>query len=498
MARKLFFLIIMLNSLHVLAQDHQDALRLSQSLNSGTARFVSMGGAFGALGADFSSLSFNPAGLGVYRTSEFTVTTSIKNKEVNSVYLNQPAKDYRTRVLFDNLGFVASFKTLKEEEKGLVHVNIGMGYNRLHDFFEESYANGANSSGSMMNYFATAAGGTNYFNLTDNENNNPYGGLFPWDAVMAWNTFLIDTVPGSANSYTRAINDGEGVYQDQSLSSSGGVGEYAFSLAANFSNKLFIGGTLGVQDIYYRQQQYYSEEAVGDNSPLPNGDRFESFDYTQTLVVEGSGVNFKIGAIYKPIQILRLGIALHSPTFFSINETYRASMKSFFNNFDSKASTPLNLYDYRIKTPARAIASIALTFGELGLISFDYEYLDYGTSQFIKGGDGYRFTDENNAISRIYTKTYNIKAGGEVWLKKLALRAGYAQYGSPFASHISFGNSDIKVLSAGFGLRIEQFFIDWAYQRYFYNDSFTMYIDSPVITRDLSQNKFFLTLGYRF
>ncbi|MGB4535138.1 MAG: hypothetical protein WBI34_03120, partial [Tenuifilaceae bacterium] len=120
MARKLFFLIIMLNSLHVLAQDHQDALRLSQSLNSGTARFVSMGGAFGALGADFSSLSFNPAGLGVYRTSEFTVTTSIKNKEVNSVYLNQPAKDYRTRVLFDNLGFVASFKTLKEEEKGLV------------------------------------------------------------------------------------------------------------------------------------------------------------------------------------------------------------------------------------------------------------------------------------------------------------------------------------------------------------------------------------------
>ena len=82
--------------------------------------------------------------------------------------------------------------------------------------------------------------------------------------------------------------------------------------------------------------------------------------------------------------------------------------------------------------------------------------------------------------------------------EKLALRAGYAQYGSPFASHISFGNSDIKVLSAGFGLRIEQFFIDWAYQRYFYNDSFTMYIDSPVITRDLSQNKFFLTLGYRF
>jgi hypothetical protein len=499
MIRKIIFIFFFTSSLLVTAQDHQDVMRLSQSINSGTARFVSMGGAFGALGADFTSLTYNPAGLGVYRASEFTVTTSLKNKEVNTLYLNNNTQDFRTRFLFDNIGFVTSFKTTKEEEKGLVFLNIGIGYNRLLDFFDETSAFGANTSSSIMNHFVSMANGSNWFNLSSNEDYNPYrSGSAPWDAIMAWNTFLIDTISGSINEYSRALNIGEGVYQDQSLSTIGGLGEFTFSFATNFSNKLFIGATIGVQDLYYKQTQYYWEEAFETNTPLPIGYQFENLDYKQTLTVEGSGINFKIGAIYKPIPMFRAGIAIHTPTFFSINETYRASIKSVFNDFNASASTPINFYDYRIQSPFKAIGSLAFTFGEIGLISFDYEYIDYSTARFIKGGDGYRFSQENSEINNLYSTTYNLKAGGEVWLKYFALRAGYAYYGSPFEDNVNMKSSAVNVLSAGFGLRIDNLFIDWAYQKYYYSDKYSLYINSPVVDRDVMQNKFLLTLGFKF
>jgi len=499
MIRKIIFIFFFTSSLLVTAQDHQDALRLSQSINSGTARFVSMGGAFGALGADFTSLSYNPAGLGVYRASEFTVTTSLKNKEVSTLYLNQVTHDFRTRLLFDNIGFVSSFKTTKQEEKGLVFLNIGLGYNRLFDFFDETSAYGANTSSSIMNHFASVANGNNWFNLTSNDDYNPYrSGSAPWDAIMAWNTFLIDTIPGSINEYSRALNNGEGVYQDQSLSTIGGLGEFTFSFATNFSNKFFIGATLGIQDLYYKQIQYYSEEAFENNTPLPIGYKFNNLDYKQTLTIEGSGLNLKIGAIYKPIPMFRAGIAIHTPTFYSISETYRASMESVFSDFNEFATTPINFYDYRIQSPFKAIGSLAFTFREIGLLSFDYEYIDYSTARFIKGGDGYRFKQENSEIGDLYTTTYNLKAGGEVWLKYLALRAGYAYYGSPFEGNVNMKSSAINVLSAGFGFRIDNLFIDWAYQRYYYSDKYSLYINSPEVERDIKENKFMLTLGFKF
>jgi hypothetical protein len=499
MNRNLFVILFAIAAHTVLGQSHQDVLRVSQAFNAGTARFVSMGGAFGALGADFTTLSYNPAGLGAYRSSEFTVTASLKNRIDNTFYQNQNITDSRSRFLFDNIGFVSSFKSIKEEEKGLVFYNIGIGYNRLADFNSETSTYGANSTNSIMNHFANQAQGFNWLDITLDDDNNPFkNSAAPWDAILAWNSFLIDTLLSNDVLYSRMLNNGDGVHQDQTLSSLGGIGEFTFSLASNFSNKLYIGGTLGIQDLYFKETQYYLEDAFDTNQPLPNGYLFENLDYQQTLIVEGTGVNFKLGTIYRPISNLRLGLAFHTPTFYSLNENFRASIKSVFDSFNISLSSPINSYDYKIKTPLKLIGSFAYTFGKKGLVGFDYEYIDFSSMQFGEGGDGYQFINENNEIKSIYTNTYNIKAGGEVWLNHLALRAGYALYGSPFKSEIPFASSAVNVLSAGFGLRIDNLFIDWAYQRYSFSDKYTLYLISPVVKREVLQNKFLFTLGYKF
>jgi hypothetical protein len=90
---------------------------------------------------------------------------------------------------------------------------------------------------------------------------------------LAWNNFLIDTVQGDDN-YKRALNDGDGVDQDQTLSTIGGIGEYTFSIGGNVSNKFYFGATLGIQNVYFKQKIFYSESALSSNQLLPNGDLF--------------------------------------------------------------------------------------------------------------------------------------------------------------------------------------------------------------------------------
>ncbi|MDX9770791.1 MAG: hypothetical protein RBT19_10535 [Tenuifilaceae bacterium] len=482
------------------AQDAADVLRLSQNHLYGTSRYVGMGGAFGALGADFTSLSYNPAGLGVYRSSEFTITPTLKSRLDNTNYLNSPFEDKRTRVMFDNLGIVGSYRfSSGEEELGLVMLNFGVGYNRINDFYSETNALGRNTNNSIMDHFANQAQGVYYENLTITDDDNFFfNTLAPWDAILAWNNFLIDTVPGNPTSYWAALNDGDGVDQDQTLSSIGGIGEYTFSIGGNVSNKFYFGATLGIQNVYFRQKTFYSESALSSNQLLPNGDLFHSMYYNQTLTVEGYGLNFKVGVIYRPIPELRLGVAAHTPTFYDLSERYNAVMGSDFFLGITNEESPLNAYDYKIETPFKLIGSAAYTFGKIGLLSVDYEYVDYSTMRFGKGGDGYRFTNENATIKSEFSNTFNLRAGGEVWVGKMALRGGYAYYGSPYSSGSPYASSHTNIFSGGFGFRINSLFLDWAYQRLQLSDKYSPYPGAPIVNRDVAQNRFMMTVGYKF
>ncbi|RPH33486.1 MAG: hypothetical protein EHM93_05090 [Bacteroidales bacterium] len=489
------------------AQTTSDALNFSQTFNGGTARFVSMGGAFGALGGDFSSLSVNPAGLGVYRSSEFTLTPSFKKRSVSSDYNGSNGKDSRSRLGFDNIGFVFSYKPNGDAEKGLINLNLAVGYNKTNDFFANSIAIGDNSVSSIMDYFAILANGYSIDDLgipdpiTEPTNNyNPYlDSNAPWEAIMAWNTYLINPTAG-INDYEAALNGGDGVVQKNVVSNRGTTGEYIISLGANFSQKFYIGATVGLTNINYKSSTTFSEDAFNTNEPMSNGDQFYYSDYYQTFETTGNGYNLKVGAIYKPIEGLRLGLAFHTPTYYNLEDTYSYSISSTFKDGNSSTNTPNSRYEYNLETPLKVIGSAAYVFKDFGLLSIDIEHVDYASMRFRDGGDGYDYTTDNEIINNTYNSVNNIKIGGEVKVNNMYFRGGYAFYPSPYKKEFLNKNANRTMLSGGVGYREGNFFIDATYLYSMQKEKYIFYNLNDVnpVSTKMTEGKFLLTVGFKF
>jgi len=504
-----FFLVLMASGTvtQLFSQTIEDGIRFSQTLNGGTARSISLGGAIGALGGDFTSLSINPAGLGVYKSGELTVTPSFKNQKVSSTYNGIKATDTRNRLYFDNVGVVMSLKPNGSDDKGLVNLNMGVGYTRTNDFFSNSIATGDNPNNSIMDFFAVKAKGYYYNDLLVDDNYNPFSeSSAPWDVIMAWNTYLLyDTIAGTnGTEYEPALLIGDGVVQKNAVSTKGGSGEFDISFAANISNKLYLGLTVGIADYSFTYNATYSEDAFQSNPARSNGDRFYYSDYMQYFETSGTGYNIKLGAIYTPIPSIRIGAAIHTPTFFSFSDSYSYTMKSNFDiagvesNFTS--NSPLGKYDYDFETPFKLVGSFAYIIKEYGLISLDVEHLDYSAMRFRDGGNGDNFTDLNQSIDGHFRNVTNIRVGGEARINDFSVRAGYAYYPSPYKSGFLNDNSNTNQLSFGLGYRIGNFTIDAAYLQTLQNAKYKFYdlTDLNVVSTKTRDGKFLITLGFRF
>ena len=358
-----------------------------------------------------------------------------------------------------------------------------------------------------MDYFAGIANGYNSYDMSfpnpDTEPNDTYNPYLdsnaPWEAIMAWNTFLIDTA-GNNLQYHPSLHNEDGVLQKNRVSTSGSSGEYVMSLGMNISNKLFLGASFNATSINYEANTTYSEDAFDTNDTIYNGDRFNYLDYRQTYETRGTGYNLKIGVIYKPIEGLRLGVALHTPTYYNLEDTYSYSMFTGFKDGTSQSNTPNGRYEYNLETPFKAIGSIAYIFKDLGLLSLDIEHVNYSTMRFRNDGGNADFSDSNDEIKSIYKSVNNIKVGGEVRIKDILLRGGYAFYPSPYKSGYLNKDANRSLISGGIGYRAGNFFVDAAYQYSIQKEKYVLYnLDNvnPVSTK-MTEGRFLVTLGFKF
>ncbi len=502
LATGIFFLLSSANG-----QTLADGLRFSQSINHGTARFVSMGGAFGSLGADFSSISINPAGLGVYKSSEFTFSPSFKTQKVNSTFIGLTATDNKNKLYLDNLGFVMSFKPFKKEEKGIVAYNIAFGYTRKNDYHSNSITIGSYDKYSIMDYFSTISNGKySPLQLEPTSSYDPFNtlGAGAWEPIMAWNTWLLYNYDSGTGSYEPAIFLEDSVNYKNIISTEGGAGEFSSALGVNISNKLYLGASLGITDFNYTFNSMYAEEAKPSNPARANGDRFYSLEYKQYLETKGTGYNLKIGGIYTPIPSLRIGLAFHTPTFYSLDDAFSSSLLSDFDTSATpvyfQSNSPLGRYDYHFETPMKLIGSLAIVLQQYGLISIEIEHVYYSSMRFRRGADGDTFWDLNNQMDNAFKSVTNLKFGGEYKMGDLALRAGYAYYPSPYKSEFLNNKSNIQQLSGGIGYRTDNMSIDLAYLKTLQEIKYLFYNDSnlPEVTNKINDNKILLTLGFRF
>ncbi len=479
-----------LMSIKTFGQSDADAIRYSQFVPSGTARSTAMGAAFGALGSDFASLSINPAGIGLYRYSEMTMSPSLFMIKSNSDYDGNTKEENKYQFNFGNIGAVAHYVLKDNAKTGWLNWDFGIGYNRLNDFNSNIAYEGSNKNSSYLDYYLGQVNngvGVNPGNLAN---------TYP-DANLAYQTWLIDTIPGDTNHYRSAVPFG-GTLQRRTATDKGSMGEINFAFGANYSNKIYLGASLGIVTLRYIEDVNYTE--LDDQDTIAG---FKSFTKHENLTTHGSGVNFKLGMIYRPVDFIRFGISVQTPTFLGMHDKYSSSFESDMEA-KGKFTSDKNQgeFDYQLTTPLRVTGSLAVIIGKHGALSVDYEMVDYASASLTSST--YDFFDQNDLIQTKYTSANNLRAGGEFRYGAYSVRGGVGMYGTPFASGVAYKGADMSrmVYSGGLGISDDTYFVDIAYQYQVHTDFFRLYkLDTVVVpgsVNKLQSHTFMLTLGMKF
>ncbi len=478
------------------AQDLADALRYSSVQVQGTARAGAMGNAFGALGGDFTSVSINPAGIGIYRFGEFTLTPVSGNTSMESNYLGTKVKDHSNKFALNNISYV-SVMPFGNNDAGLVSINFGIGYNRLKDFNSYGIMQGYDvKNGSFMDFFA------------DRANRDIWSDYYE---ELAWKTDMLLYDENAKEYYSDLQDAGYGQNQRKTYSKNGSIDEYSFATGINFNHMLYFGASLGITDLYYYESTTFSETDSKNNIPF-----FNDYSFNSSLRTSGVGYNLKLGVIVKPINEIRLGWSIQTPTYYKLNDSFSTSMKSNITYSDGSERyderSPYSDYDYRLETPFRTTFSSAFVISDIGLLSVDLELTNYKSAKLRSGSDGYDFVDENMDINKAYKTTATLRVGGEIRATKaVSLRGGLEYYPSAYkarAFNTEQLNSDANLLTlaTGIGYRSGSFFADLAYRysaitEYDYPYSTPVLLDYPApeaISFDVVKNSVLFTLGVKF
>ena len=478
------------------AQSYLDAQLFSETNVTGTARTASMAGAFGALGADISSLSSNPAGLGLYQSVDFSFTLDLGATDKTSYY---DGNRFTSRLGDFNLSSLGiAFPVKNDSESDWKRQNFGFAYNKTKDFKSNTFIYGNDDNGSIVDVFY------------DNAYDKPLSELNNFYELLAFDTDLIDLDVDSNGfidngQFFREVNSGQDQYKE--IITDGQIGEIVFSYAGSYQEKLYLGSSLTINTVEYFKKSKYTENNFNDTLST-----VQSFNFYENQYTSGSGVGLKLGAIYKANKNLRLGLSWHSPSILYLSDEYESSLYANHSFNDStysySALSPYGMYDYQVTTPSRIMLSGALILSKQFVVSADFELVDYSQASISgQSSDDQYFSTQNNIIQNRYSEVSNIKLGAELNLSSILLRAGYATFGNPLAGDLmssdptaSVYSNEREMYTFGFGRRNQFSYVDLAFvfsegssTTWLYNAS---YVD-PIKVVD-SRYSILLTMGWKF
>jgi hypothetical protein len=484
-------LILSASAVTAWAQEQEDILKYSRLSTQGTARSMGFGSALGSVGGDFSTLSVNPAGIGMYRKGEMMFTPSVKINSASGTYLGATSSDDVSKFNVNNFGmvFTSAPKGKRYEKSKWKSTSFGIGFNRLADYNRTYNYNGFNtgtSSSSVSELFAAAADPTE-IQYADNL------------AYLGYESYLINPSASDTGMFFTVVPWQSGINQGRTVTERGRYNEWNISLGGNYMEKLLLGATVGIPSIRYERQSNITESTTAANTF-----NFQSLDFSENVRQRGTGVNLKLGFIYKANDNFRFGGAVHTPTWFNITDEYTpmvtATSQGFSNTVALDPATSVN--NYTLTTPWRGILSATGMISKYGFITADYEYVGYNTARFSTNTPN----DEkylNNYARTQYKGASNIRIGAEGRPADfILLRVGFGYYGSPYKK--STVNADRIDISAGIGFRFQQWFIDFGYVNSSYKDTEQPYqlpyatVIVPTATLKHTNNNAALTIGFKF
>ncbi|MBD5226306.1 MAG: hypothetical protein HDS68_10170 [Bacteroidales bacterium] len=526
------------------AQSAIDAYNLSQTELRGTARFMSMAGAFTALGGDLSTLGQNPAGIGVYRGNDIGLTASLTFASNSSSGIPGSASQNNTHFDVNNFGYVG---TLNISNPVMQTFSWGLTYNRLNSFSRNYRGSRIPLETSMSNYVALMTDGISPDKMKFYDNYDPYqdsdinwlsilgfsGGISNPETItdsqgnseIIYNGLFQYAVPGSNGNPGIPATTGTA---DFTVQERGYTDEYNIDFGGNLANVVYWGLGFGITDINRESWTTYTETLQGANVPL-NSDQYGieegncDWELDNWKKTTGTGFNVKLGLIFKPVNELRIGLAVHTPTWYSLTTSYQGNISFGANNgYQAQDYTNLATYSWNMRSPWRMMAGIAGVIGGRGILSLDYEYT--GTDR-MHTSDAYGdFSLYNDDIKDYFRSSNTIRLGGEFRVTpQFSIRAGYAFTSSNvkdeyydnnyevYTSGTDLGytfNKTTNSVTAGVGYRTGGFYVDLAYV-YSHRESkyncFTHFKDydgywtaAPGATIAQNTNQLALTLGYKF
>lgn len=528
----------------MMAWDFSD---LSRPQTFGTARTTGMGGAFVSLGADLTSMSLNPAGLGMYRRSEFAVTPLVGLSRAETPGTDAWSRNSRNRFALADIG--AAINVYENAGRGLTSVTIGFGMNRVSDFntrysysAEARYdASAGPRPASIADLYVRQFQQNGVFPDRKSES-DPNGGLafrnpYFWPAVLGYKSAMVYVDPETGDWSRDAIGADASILRSVDVVNTGSINEFDLAFGANINNIVYVGATLGIQSVYKRSEVVYGEDYGYFDNPdgLAYGSdgimrpaQLEYADLWQQTTVEGSGVNFKLGVVVRPVAGLRLGMAFHTPTFYSLNRTYRAGLDYLLLSNEGGSDTEGRIespdqYDeggdaWEFVSPSRLMFGASYTFGKTAILSVDYERDWYNGIRVknVPAGADFSTADYKADFKQNFCAANVVRAGLEVRpLPIFALRAG-AGYTSSMLRDESLAyevpqTTESHYFTAGAGVNLSRSItLDFAYQYlsekqsqyrlfYGYDEAAGRFeYDSGLFDTSLKRHFITMTFGVRF
>ncbi len=490
-------------SLSVSAQYLDDLIRYSQPEQSATARFRAMGNAQNALGGDLSSIGGNPAGLGFFNQSDINIGFDYLNDLNKATYFGETTQQNIDKFIISHAGAVFHLPVRKQRganlSQGWLNFNIGISYAQTNNFHTKTGYVGINPESSIADLMVETPGSVY----------NDFG----------WAAGMIDEHGNGGDIPMTMLDNRQEVYNtEQGIQS-----ETNLSFGANYGNFLYIGASVGFARINHRFEHLYMEDGIiEDYSYIVTqnpGSRFTDqsdpiyynllqsnyyYDNEYVSATRGNGVNAKLGVIFKPTPMLQVGLSATTPTWYQMTNDFSDRFyiendqlngeTTSFTDYDEWEET---YFDYKYRSPYRFNGGVAVLFGR-GLVSADVEFVDYASMRFSSND---RNTDDmmGTDIAQTLKGSANFRLGGEyLFTDNLLARAGFGYNGGPYKDF----DSHTQLVSAGLGYRINNMYIDLAYQNVTQEYGHSPYtlesLASPVADINNTRNRVFMTLGFKF
>ena len=532
MKRVTIISILMLLPIAMFSQNAMDVYNISSSQIRGTARYVSMGGAFTSLGGDPSAIVQNPAGIGVYRSSE--VSASMGGQwTANSSANAETAK--KGAFTFDNLSLITTFFTGKSS--GLVNFNLGVTYNRNQSYKRKYNAVTPELNASFTNYLETVTNGIPSTDLVvTDQKDSYYDTSSPWLSILGYQSYLISPDYDGASTYYGLFTPGQSTGSSYTtILEDGRNDEYTINFGGNVSDRFYFGLALGIRDfsvtrnIYYTEDLYNTQGVYVDKNNQEQDIASANYQYYTYYNMRGIGFNGKFGIIARLTDNFRLGATIHTPTFFNIDQSMDAAVdnklitKQTREEIDEYQQTPaLATNTIKIRTPWSFQVGASYVAGKRVIISADYQYVAYNNVK-MKESNGDDFPIENEFYKACFKSGHTVKAGLEFRATNaLSLRAGYALQLSPIKADLKDVNVEVPTAgmqtmymlpgngsyySGGIGYKFKVCYLDFAYQHYTQKSDLFAY--SPILSNGVElipasseiktkQNSITFTFGLKF